>query len=154
MATYGAKSQALLNTAHPDLQTLFQEVVKEFDNTIIYGNRSQADQYMLWQIGRTQINGIWVVTEPNKVVTYKDGYLKMSMHNYMPSQAIDAVPYPVNWKDKDRLFYFSGYVKGVAARLFEEGKILHKIRWGGDWDGDFQTMDETFSDLCHFEIVI
>jgi peptidoglycan L-alanyl-D-glutamate endopeptidase CwlK len=154
MATYGVKSQALLNTTVLDLQVLFQEVVKEFDNTIIYGNRSQADQFLLWQIGRTLINGVWVVTDSSKVVTYKDGWNKMSMHNFSPSQAVDAVPYPVNWKDKDRILYFAGYVMGIATRLFEEGKITHKIRWGGDWDGDFQTMDETFSDLCHFEIVI
>ena len=153
MGTYSLKSQTLLNTAEPDLVALFNEVVKTFDNTILYGNRSQADQFNLYQIGRVYVNGTWVVSEPNKVVTYKDGWNKMSMHNYMPSKAVDATPYPVNWKDKDRLYLFAGYVLGVAGRLFEEGKMFHKIRWGGDWDGDYETMDETFADLCHFELI-
>ena len=27
-----------------------------------------------------------------------------------------------------------------------------KLRWGGDWDGDWQTRDNTFDDLPHFEL--
>lgn len=29
----------------------------------------------------------------------------------------------------------------------------HDIRWGGDWDGDFDLMDQKFNDLPHFELV-
>ena len=26
------------------------------------------------------------------------------------------------------------------------------IRWGGDWNSDFRINDQTFDDLCHFEL--
>jgi hypothetical protein len=28
-----------------------------------------------------------------------------------------------------------------------------RVRWGGDWDGDFETKDNKFDDLVHFEIL-
>ena len=56
---------------------------------------------------------------------------------------MDVYPYPVDFKDRDRFHYFGGYVKGIAK---SQGV---KIRWGGDWDGDFETKDNIFDDLCH-----
>ena len=41
---------------------------------------------------------------------------------------------------------FAGYVQGVAEQLGI------KIRWGGDWDSDFDFKDQTFNDLVHFEL--
>lgn len=26
------------------------------------------------------------------------------------------------------------------------------VRWGGDWDSDWRTVDNSFDDLMHFEI--
>jgi peptidoglycan L-alanyl-D-glutamate endopeptidase CwlK len=95
-----------------------------------------------------------VITERGRVVTYKDGYIKMSTHNYSPSRAIDAIAYPLNWKDTDRARYFAGHVMGIAALLKDQGKMVHAIRWGGDWNQNTILEDETFLDLCHFEIII
>ena len=128
-------------------------MIKYFDNTIIYGNRDQAIQFELYKQGRELINGVWIIVNPNKVVTFKDGYIKMSMHNYYPSKAVDAVPYPINFKDTDRIRYFAGFVMGIAAQLKADGKMTHDIRWGSDWDRDFLLNDETFLDLLHFEII-
>jgi peptidoglycan L-alanyl-D-glutamate endopeptidase CwlK len=153
MANYGVKSQTALNTCATDLITVFDEVVLYFDNMIIYGNRSQGDQFELYKQGRSFINGEWVITDKSRVVTYKDGWSKPSKHNLVPSEAVDAVPYPVRWKDTDRMYYFAGFVLGIAARLKAEGKITHDIRYGGDWNRDTNVMDETFMDLVHFEIV-
>ena len=41
---------------------------------------------------------------------------------------------------------FGSFVRGVAYKMGVE------IRWGGDWDGDFDLKDQTFMDLVHFEI--
>lgn len=153
MATYGNKSQAELNTAHADLITLFNEVILHFDNAVIYGHRTPYVQFELFKKGRTLINGVWIVTDPGRVVTYKDGISKLSKHNPNPSLAVDVTPYPINWKDTDRMRYFAGFVMGIALKLKQEGKINHEIRWGGDWDQDTEVGDETFLDLVHFEIV-
>jgi peptidoglycan L-alanyl-D-glutamate endopeptidase CwlK len=154
MPNYGQNSRNALNTAEADLVVLFNEVIKYFDNTIVYANRDQVVQFELYKKGRSLINGVWVITDQSKIVTYKDGYQKMSMHNYMPSRAVDAVPWPVNWKDLDRMRYFAGHVMGIAALLKAENKIMHEIRYGGDWNRNTILEDETFLDLCHFEIII
>ena len=152
MASYGQTSQGKLNTAHPDLIKIFEEVVKIFDNTIVYGTRSPTQQMELYKQGRAFIAGFWIVTKKADVVTYKDGTTKKSNHNYTPSKAVDAVPYPIDWKDEKRMYYFAGHVKAIAIKLKEEGIITHDIIWGGDWDNDTNVKDQTFMDLVHFEI--
>ena len=55
-------------------------------------------------------------------------------------------PYPIDWNDKERFYFFAGYVKGIASQMGIE------LRWGGDWDSDNQLHDQTFMDLPHFEL--
>ena len=153
MATYGNSSQQKLNSCHPDLIVIFQEVVRIFDNAIVYGERTPGEQFELYKQGRSLIGGRWVIADKKKVVTYKDGTISKSNHNYSPSKAVDAVPYPINWKNTDRMYYFAGMVIATAIRLKDEGKVTHNIRWGGDWDRDTEVDDQTFMDLAHFEII-
>lgn len=119
-----------LSTCHSDLRTLFSEVAKVYDFTVTCGNRSEEDQEEAFRTGKTKVH------YPN------------SKHNSFPSQAVDAIPYPVDWKDLNRFYHFAGYVKATADRLGI------KLRWGGDWDGDFDFKDQTFNDLPHFELII
>ncbi len=68
-------------------------------------------------------------------------------HNTNPSLAVDAAPYPIDWQDRERFTLFAGFVLCIAASM---GVTL---RWGGDWDLDWQVRDNSFDDLLHFEIV-
>jgi peptidoglycan L-alanyl-D-glutamate endopeptidase CwlK len=156
MPLYSKKSTDKLLTCHEDLVTVMEYVVDYFDNTIVYGHRTPREQYVLYQKGRKYdvINRKWDIVDPAKVVTYKDGYLKKSMHNQYPSMAVDAVAYPIDWNDKKRQLYFAGFVMGIANKLFNDGVIKNRIRCGCDWDGDTQVKDERFEDLYHFEIAI
>jgi peptidoglycan L-alanyl-D-glutamate endopeptidase CwlK len=154
MKTYGATSKLNLSTSEKDLQTVMNEVIKDFDNTILYGYRTPEFQLSLFKQGRELIDGIWRIVDKDKIVTYCDGTIKKSNHNYSPSRAIDATPYPVNWKDYKRMYYFAGFVMAIAKRLKIEGKITHDLIWGGDWDGDTDVRDQTFMDDCHFELKI
>ena len=70
-----------------------------------------------------------------------------SKHNKLPSKAVDVAPYPIDWNDPDRFYHFAGYVRGIA-----EGMGI-KIRWGGDWNGNFDLKDQNFYDLPHFELL-
>ena len=65
----------------------------------------------------------------------------------MPSLAVDVVPYPVDWQDRERMTYFAGFVMGIARVKFGIS-----LRWGGDWDLDTDLKDNKFDDLPHFEI--
>ena len=134
MSQYNSKSLEKLSMAHQDLQTLFHKVIQYFDNTILCSVRTEEEQNIAFH------NGVSKKKYPN------------SLHNQFPSLAIDVIPYPINWEDKSRCYYFGGFVKGIAAILKENGIIKHDIRWGGDWNNNTQVKDESFEDLVHFEI--
>lgn len=137
MPSFGRSSKGKLDTVDPRLRAVFERAVAGFDCTVIYGHRTVAEQQALFAQGRTA---------PGPIVTYCDGVTKRSKHNEWPSQAIDVIPYPVNWRDTSRMYYFAGYVKRVAEEMGVP------LRWGGDWDGDTEVQDETFMDLPHFEL--
>ena len=128
MPKFGKQSRTNLHACHQDLQNLFLEVVKYFDCSILEGFRGEIGQNKAFHEGRSKLK-------------YPE-----SKHNKMPSLAVDVVPYPINWNDKERFYYFAGFVKGIASQL---GIV---IRWGGDWDSDTQVHDQTFFDLPHFEL--
>ena len=142
MPSFGSTSRSRLVTCHPDLQKVFNEVIKHFDCSILHGHRTPEEQAGLYAIGRT-------VQLDRKPVTTKDGYNKLSMHNHWPSLAVDAVPYHrgLDFNDIDNIRYFSGFVMGVAASMGID------LRWGGDWDNDTETSDNVFEDLLHFELI-
>ncbi len=129
MPKFGKKSKSRLETCHPELRRLFQEVVNCFDCSVLQGHRSKEDQDNAYHEGRSKLK------------------FPKSKHNKKPSEAVDVAPYPIDWNDKERFYYFAGVVKGIAI------KMDIKIRWGGDWDSDTDVKDQTFMDLPHFELV-
>jgi len=125
MPKFGKRSKGRMKGVNVKLQNIFNEVVKKFDCTIIEGVRSQERQ--------------------NKLV--EQGKSKTKFGKHVQGKAMDVAPYPIDWADRDRFHYFGGYVKGIAKGLHTE------VRWGGDWDGDFETKDNKFDDLVHFELL-
>lgn len=135
MPKFGTVSLSRLTTCHPDLQVLFSTVVEKFDCSVICGYRDQVAQTEYFLNKKSEVE------YPN------------SKHNSYPSMAVDVAPYPVEWDDTHRFYYFAGQVMAVAAALYGQGKMEHKVRWGGDWDSDTQVKDNKFNDLVHFELV-
>jgi peptidoglycan L-alanyl-D-glutamate endopeptidase CwlK len=128
MAKFGRKSRERLETCHEDLQDLFNEVVRFFDCSVLEGHRGEELQNKYYKQG-------------NSKVKYPNG-----RHNKLPSNAVDVVPYPVDWDDTDRMYYFAGFVKGLAYSMGIP------IRWGGDWNDNTEVKDTNFKDLPHFEL--
>jgi len=150
MPAFGKESIKHLSTCHPDIQKVFNAVIKNFDCSVLYGFRTEEEQLELFKQGRKLVDGIWTVVNPLQVVTYKDGVKEKSMHNYYPSFAIDVVPYyqdppNIRWKDRERMYYFAGYVIATAKYLGVD------LRSGADWDQDTEVLDQTLMDLPHFE---
>jgi len=140
MARFGKRSTANLDEAHPDLQTVFNEVIKYFDCSIIDGHRGEKEQNEAFKKKKSKVK------YPN------------SKHNKIPSMAVDAVPYykdspHIRWNDSSRMDYFAGYVMGIASLLKNRGIIDHVLRWGNDWDMDTRTDDTNFIDRPHFELI-
>ena len=128
MAKFGKRSKERLATCHPDLQKVFNEVIKHVDCSVLEGMRNEERQNKLYEEGKTKV------------------YWPNGRHNAKPSKAADVVPYPIDWDDRERFHLFAGFVIGIAKSM---GITL---RWGGDWDQDWTVMDNKFDDFPHFEI--
>ena len=128
MPRFGKRSKANLATCDERLQKLFNEIINYVDCSVLEGHRSEERQNKLYEEGKTKVR-------------YPKG-----RHNAKPSRAVDVVPYPVDWNDRERFTLFAGFVLGVAYRMGIS------LRWGGDWNVDFQVNDNKFDDFPHFEL--
>lgn len=142
MPSFSSSSLKKLRTVDSDLQVLFLYVVKHFDCTILSGTRTTEEQQELYSQGRDR---------PGYIVTYKDGVINKSKHQ--EALAVDVCPYPIAFRDMDRIKYFAGFVMGIAKILRDNGIIDIEIRNGLDWDNDTELKDNTFTDGFHFEII-
>ena len=139
MPKFGSKSRERLETCHPDLQTLFNAVIEVVDCSFTCGYRNKEDQDK-------------AVASGNSKAVYPKG-----KHNSNPSTAVDVYPYPIDFDDLFRFYWFAGWVLAKAKILRNVGEITHKIRWGGNWRGlnngiiDFSKNE--FDDLPHFELL-
>ena len=128
MPYFSKKSLSRLDTCDDRLQKVFKEVINHIDCSILEGHRDKERQNMLYEQKRT-------------MVKYAKG-----RHNANPSKAVDVVPYPIDWKDRERFHLFAGFVLGIAKAMGIN------LRWGGDWDMDWTVSDNRFDDFPHFEI--
>lgn len=129
MPKFSQKSTEQLATCHPDIQKVFNEVVKHVDCTIIEGYRNQELQDRYFREGKS------TKRFPN------------GEHNQCPSRAVDAMVYPIDWKEPMRQCLFAGFVLGIAKSLGVE------MKWGGDWDRDYNLKEHTLFDTPHFELM-
>lgn len=100
---------------------------------IITGHRGEEAQNRCFEMGRSKVR-------------WPEG-----RHNKKPSDAVDIAPLPLNWSNEPKnlaRFYVLAGVVMAAARL-----VGVELRWGGDWDRDFDMSDQSFDDLGHFEVV-
>jgi peptidoglycan LD-endopeptidase CwlK len=117
-----------LATCDDRLQALVTAVAARIPCVVLEGHRGQQAQDAAYAAGKTKLR--W----PH------------GNHNATPSRAVDLAPAPVDWNDRERFTLFAGFVLGTAAA---QGVSL---RWGGDWNGNFNVADNSFDDLVHFEL--
>lgn len=130
-----------LLTCRDELIEIFQIVAGEFDIRVLEGVRPWARQAELLAQGKTTLKPGESKHNPPKLA---DG----TEDTDWKSDAVDAVPYPIDWKDAKRFIYMAGIVIGVGRTLG------YNIRWGGNWDEDQVIIDDqNFDDLPHFEYV-
>ena len=124
MYKFGKRSLERLKGVDSKLVNVLNELVKIMDVTVIEGLRSADRQQELLKKGATKV--------------------KYSKH--MEGKAVDIAPYPIDWEDRDRFHYMGGMIRGIAKQL------NISVRWGGDWDSDGETKDNSFDDLVHVEL--
>jgi peptidoglycan L-alanyl-D-glutamate endopeptidase CwlK len=132
MRTWSRTSKEVYDDLHPQLQVIVTRIRDEVaDISLVSGHRGKEEQNDAFDVGASTLR-------------YPD-----SKHNTLPSIAVDFQPYPYP-KYEPKLWGSLGYIAGRALGIaLEEGVTL---RWGGDWDGDGDTTDQSFDDLFHLEI--
>lgn len=135
------KNEALLEQCDGQLRLLFQEVNEIVPVDILPSTIRTLEQQREF-----------VAKGTSKTMNSK--HLISAEHPL--SRAVDAGPFPMRWpqegskdywKDWARLYYFAGVVRAKAAELGIS------IRYGGDWNGNFELKDENFFDGVHFELI-
>jgi len=102
MPKFSKSSHDKLATCHPDLQKIFNEIIKTRDCTIICGARTLEDQQKAFEGGFSKLDGIIKKSEHQ---VSKDKPL---------STAVDVLPYPIKWNDKKGHEDFAEVVKETA----------------------------------------
>jgi peptidoglycan L-alanyl-D-glutamate endopeptidase CwlK len=143
---FSAQSIAQLDTCADALKRLFLEVIKDVDCTVLEGARTPEQQKLNVEKGVSKTLDSKHIPKPGQ-----------------KALAADVAPYPLRWpqrpkdnspeeltrwmKESARFYLFAGWVLKTANVLGI------KIRWGGDWDGDWNLEEQDFDDLPHFELV-
>jgi peptidoglycan L-alanyl-D-glutamate endopeptidase CwlK len=134
------KNAHLLNQCDEQLRVLFQRVDRVIPVEILPSTiRTLEQQKKFFAAGTSKtMNSKHLITPEHPL-----------------SRAVDAGPYPHVWpqegskdfwKDWGRLYYFAGMVVAIGRELGLD------VRYGGDWNGNFDLKDENFYDGVHFEI--
>ena len=129
MPKFGKRSLKRLSTCDKKLQEVFNEVIKTVDCSVLEGNRHQTRQDLLYKEGKTKVK------------------FPYGRHNASPSLAVDVCPYPIDWFDRERFHLFAGFVLGIAKSMGIN------LRWGGDWNMNWEVDDNKFDDFPHFELI-
>lgn len=138
---YGLSSRNKLATCHEYLQLVANRALENspVDIIILDGYRDKYEQEQLFLQGRSKLN-------------YPE-----SKHNAKDSKgnpcslALDFAPYvlgAIPWKDTHLFAVIYGRMTYAA------GEVGIRLRWGGDWDMDGLTTDQTFMDWGHVEVIL
>lgn len=124
MYVFGKTSKEKLSTCDIKLQQVLELALSYgiVDFSVICGHRTLEEQQDAFKKGNSKIDGI-----TNK-----------SRHQTIPSQAVDVIPYPCDWNDKESFYK-------LATVIFKASNELGvKLNWGGHW--------KSLQDMPHFEL--
>jgi peptidoglycan L-alanyl-D-glutamate endopeptidase CwlK len=130
LSRWGKASQLRLTQLDPRLVEVM-EFLRDFrDLQIVCTHRSPEDQLKAFNSGHSKV--------------------KVGKHNKLPSLAVDFQPYPVPTLERDLRETLS-FMAGAAVAY---GQLRgYRVRWGGDWNRNWDTSDNSFDDLYHLELV-
>ncbi|MBT7339072.1 MAG: M15 family metallopeptidase [Candidatus Jacksonbacteria bacterium] len=132
MPYFSKSSQRELDSIHPKLQLVVNELIKHVDFKVFEGLRSKDRQAHLVESGASK-----------------------TMHSkHLKGYAVDLYLLPINWKNEERWTWFMGLVQGIGLALGVE------ITCGRDWRREWFVKDKNHTkrfrngtyDFVHFEL--
>jgi len=153
MPYFSLESRKNMEGIHPDLAYVLHYAINYLDFKVVEGVRSTERQQTLFH--------------QDPPVTTIDGVSKLSKHQIQPStgygHAVDLYPYPIDdlsslsgirrEKALRRFVALAFFIKGLWEAMRRQEQVHGSLRWGGDWDSDFDFNDQRFDDLPHIEII-
>lgn len=138
MFTFSKKSRVKLDTCHPDLVQVAELALtlSPVDITIVWGFRNEDQQNAMVDSGVSKTP--WPTSKHN----HMEGDQRMSL-------AIDFAPWvagKIPWNDTHLFSVVAGVVFAAASQ------IGVSLRWGGDFNMNGLTTDQTFLDFGHIEL--
>jgi hypothetical protein len=133
MPSFGANSLMQLQTCDTRLQNIANVAIAVGpDFSIVEGFRNQEMQHRDFLTGKSKLD--W----PH------------GNHNATPSRAFDFSPYPEDWGEGQLPHARFAFIAGVIMTCAWQLKI--RVRWGTDWNRNFDPRDESFLDWGHIEL--
>ena len=127
MPKFSQKSLDRLHDCHPLLQMVMLAAIKKTDFSVICGFRGEKEQNEAYASGNSKLK--W----------------PQSKHNKKPSEAVDIVPYPVDWNDIKRFETLGQIVLQTwETDVAEEDRAGWELVWGKNFKG--------LVDYPHFEL--
>ena len=115
MPKFSKISKERLATCHPDLQAVCNELIKQYDFSVLEGYRGEQAQNAAYRKGTSQVK------------------YPHSAHNKTPSLAVDIAPYPIDWDNISRFNEMIIRFDTIANILRAEGVITSEFVYGGSW---------------------
>lgn len=133
MPYFSELSKERLWSCDERLRDICNKAIMIYDFSVVCGHRDKKEQNNAFKTGKTSLK-------------YPE-----SKHNTSPSRAVDIVPWnkktkSVDWENIRSFHILAGIMFAVA-----HAKGV-KLRWGGDWDSDWDIKDQNWFDLGHFEL--
>ena len=174
--SYGRKSEKELSTCHPDIQVVYRSAINYMDITILQGHRSEAEQLKKFNSGFSKLkrgkhndypsnaidagpykkefkgvdwrtNGalIKAINEKVKIENAKNKTLSLAQYRNKKDEInIEIIEIRENLKHWTA---YGALILGIAY-----GKGIN-LRWGQDWDGDWDFTEHSLVDSPHMERV-
>ena len=144
MNKYGRSSRRKLATAHPVWTPIMEDslIVCPYDITIVRAWSGEDVQNALYDDNKS--TKIFPDSRHNKS---DDPNIENPL---IISDALDIAPYidgKIPWGDT----HIFAYVVGCICVVANDRGV--KIRWGGDWDSDGSTKDQSLMDWGHIELL-
>jgi hypothetical protein len=143
MPKFGQRSESNLRLVHPVMVTIVRSVIVFHDFTVLDGWRDHDTQHRLFLAGASKLD--W----PNSTHCHMRSD---ELGRLVPcSLAIDLAPWytsepHIRWNAVNDFAL-------LAGRIIQTADLLgYSVRWGGDWNRNNSTTDNTFNDYGHFEL--
>ncbi len=144
MNTYGSRSLDNLATVHPDLRDVAHIVMgyQVFDLTILWGWRGEEDQTQAFLLGNSTVE--WPDSKHN--VLDLEGRPRSEALDFAPWIRLQSGRMGIPWNDTHAFAVLGGMFIAAGA------SVDVALRYGGDWNMNGSTKDQTLMDWGHIEV--